>query len=161
MEHVNLQNGSKAPIAFHNEMWRCSVDGMHFISATKKDLIRCITEVRSAVIPEIPVEPPRPIADLMYEQLLKGTLDQKQSARRTLVGLANGGNDRAAEIVKRFCKKPLSHQAKYHAKSIGKDFIDLTNTDLTEHVNDIVLRTKLMDELASHFKLEEASPSKL
>lgn len=136
-------------------MWRCELPDRHFIASTRDDLLRCISECYRAVIPEIKETPPRPIADLMYDQLTTGTLELQQNARRTLIALANGGNEKAKDIVGRLPKKALSFQAKYYAKHVGKEFHELTFQDLSEHVTDIVLREKLVAELANQFKLED------
>src|SRR5208283_1860623 len=116
-------------------------------------LLRCISECQTSVLPDVPPVPIRPAADILLDDLKFGGLEQKQRARRTLIQLAENGNESAIQYLDFLPNNKLSFSAKYWSKSIGKDFIDVSYADLVEHVSDLVLRNKLMDELASLFKI--------
>jgi hypothetical protein len=154
MEIVNLQGGNQAVIEFSHNMWRSNVGGTHYCAQHKLDLLRCISECSSAVIPDIIPEPIRPAADILFDDLKYGGLEQKQRARRTLIQLAGNGDEMAVHYLDFLPTKKLSFQAKYWAKNIGKEFIDVTYADLVEHVSDLVLRNRLMSELSGLFKIE-------
>jgi len=134
-------------------MWRCDLNGTHYCAQHKHDLLRCISECQTAVIPDVPPVPVRPAADILFDDLKYGGLEQKQRARRTLIQLAENGDESAVQYLDFLPNNKLSFSAKYWAKSIGKDFIDITYADLVEHVSDLVLRNKLMNELADSFKI--------
>lgn len=151
METVYLHNGSSLNIRFIHSMWRVDIDGIHYCSQNISDLIRCVSECTTAVTPESIPEPIRPAADILFDELKNGGLEQKQRARRTLLQLANAGNESAVHFLDSLPDNKLSFSAKYWAKNIGKDFIDITYADLSQHVHDIVLRNKLMQELTNLF----------
>ena len=153
METFNLQGGTQVSVAYEHSMWRATISGTHYCAQHKHDLLRCISECQTAVIPELPPVPIRPAADILFDDLKYGGLEQKQRARRTLIQLANSGDEAAVHYLDFLPVKKLSFQAKYWAKNIGKDFIDVTYADLVEHVHDLVLRNKLMEELTGLFKI--------
>jgi hypothetical protein len=155
MELITLQDGGQTTIAFSHEMWRADIAGVHYCSQTKADLLRSISECQQAVIPEKIPEPVRPVADILFDELKHGGLEQKQGARRSLLQMAQNGDEDAIQYLDFLPNKPLSFSAKYWAKSIGKEFIEVTYADLVENVHDLVLRNKLMSELISLFKIED------
>jgi hypothetical protein len=154
METAYLQGGNPVNIAYIHSMWRCDLNGVHYCAQHKHDLLRCISECTTAVIPEAIPEPIRPAVDILFDDLKFGGLEQKQRARRTLLQLANAGDETAVQYLDFLPVKKLSFQAKYWAKAIGKDFLDITYADLVEHVHDLVLRNKLVSELTGLFKIE-------
>lgn len=154
METVYLQNGSPINIRFSDDMWRTDIDGVHYCAQQISDLFRCVAECTTgAVTPEPIPEPPRPAADILFDELKYGGLEQQQRARRTLLKLAENGDQAADHFLELLPNKKLSFQAKYWAKNIGKPFIDITYADLVENVHDLVLRNKLMSELTGLFKI--------
>jgi hypothetical protein len=157
METIVLQEGTQATVYYIHDMWRASIGGRDYCSQIKENLLRCISECHNAVIPEIPPEPVRPLADILFSQLKTGALEQKQDARRRLLDIASKGDEDAISYLQFLPDKKISMSARYLAKSLGKDFIDVTFAELSENVNDLVLRNKLMKELSSLFEMNNAS----
>lgn len=154
METIQLHSGEQAEVYFKHDMYRADISGRHYCSQDKNVLLRCISECHTAVIPETVPEPIIPVAEQMFRQLKTGPLEMKQSARRRLLQLAELGDEDAIKYLGSLPNKPISLQATYLAKSLGKDFIDMTFYDFSEHVNDLVLRNKLFKELTSLFEME-------
>src|SRR5208282_217641 len=140
METLVLQEGAQATVYFREGMFRSDIEGRHYCAPTRDILVRCISECHNSVIPEAPPEPVIPLADLMFKQIKTGPLEMKQSARRRLMQLAEAGDEDALGYLGRLPDKQLSFQAKYLAKSLGRDFIDLTFQDFSANVHDLVLR---------------------
>jgi hypothetical protein len=148
MEIIVTQEGTQATVYHLYNMWRSDIDGRHYCSQTKDALLRCISECHNVIIPETPPEPVRPLADILFSQLKTGALEQKQDARRRLLDIATKGDEDAIAYLQFLPEKKISMSAKYLAKSLGKDFIDVTFAELSENVSDLVLRNKLMKELS-------------
>lgn len=131
---------------FHDGMWRVDIGDIHFCSQTFEGLQ---TAVRTRYPFSVHIEPERPVelkgAAKHLHTLRHGrTIEEKQDARRQLRSL--GGHDH-------LFARPLSPQAVAVATRLNKPFDDLTIQELTQFVNDVVLRNKLIQELSDRHTL--------
>jgi hypothetical protein len=154
METVVLFDGTQTTVYYAFNMWRSEIDGRAYCAQTKENLLRCIGECYSSVVPEKEPEPVIPLADILFKQIKTGKLEQKQSARRELLKIAKAGDEDAIKYLGRLPEKKISLQAKYLAKSLNKDFYEVTFYDLSENVSDLVLRARLVRELERLFEIK-------
>jgi hypothetical protein len=150
IETVVLKDGTLADLYFSHEMWRADVNGVHYCAPDLEILYRIVH-----VVPQVEPEPIRPLSELLYEKLRKGTLEEKQSARQQLIDLVKNGDESAIQYLDKLPDTPVSRNARYITMVLGKEeFEKLTFADLSANVPDLVLRNKLMSELESRFKLD-------
>lgn len=132
---------------FKDGMWRVDIGDTHFCSQTFEGLQ---TAVRTRYPFSVHVEPERPVelkgAAKHLDTIKNGrTLEEKQDARRHLLSLGHG----------HLFARPLSVHADATAKRLNKTFDDLTIAELTQFVNDVVLRNKLIQELSDRHKISD------
>ena len=127
---------------FYGGMWRLDIGDIHFCSQTLDGLEAAVKTRHPFSVHE---SKPEPVVELTgaakYLDTLRygQSLAERQDARRRLLAL--GGHDH-------LFARPLTSPAAVIAKKLGKPFDDLTIAELTQHVNDIVLRHKLILELS-------------
>lgn len=140
---------------FEQGMWRVTVNGKLYCAQTKELLKRGLSSIGIAVIE--PVEPfidERTRAEVLIDVLHdnKYKLQEKQAALKELYHMANEGNPLAEELVKQVPSE-RSKYAQYYTKQIGKtDFLFVSYEELTEYVDNIVLRSRLLSELGKLYE---------
>ena len=131
---------------FYDGMWRVDIGDTHFCSQTFEGLQMA---VRTRYPFSVHIEPERPVelkgAAKHLDTIRNGrTIEEKQDARRNLMATH-------AHLFAR----PLSVQADMLSKRLNKPFDDLTVAEMTQFVNDVVLRNKLLNELFDRHTLRD------
>lgn len=144
------------PTRQNDGSWHVALDGKHYCAATLETLERGL-ELHFHVVKPAPVTITKPPVQ-RYREILtseSSSLMDKQAARRDLIQFANNGHPEASDIVARLRAKPApSLHARTWTAVLGKThFEDVTHEDLVENVSDLVLRSKLILELAERFTL--------
>ena len=152
MEPVYLQTGDVVPITYRDGAFRTFVDGKNYIGETYEGLVRTLGYYHPIVVPE-----PEPAPDLRtYTEKLADILTDplafmvdKQRALSRLMDFH--GDPYADKILTALAKKPkISREANAITNQLGKkDFSLISVEELTEHVHNIVLRSRLMNEIAA------------
>lgn len=137
---ILLNGGGEVHPRFTNGMWRADVEAYHFCSQTKEGLIRALAcrysfsvHYEKAHVPEL-----RGAEKHLHTLRNSHSLEEKQAARRDLKQYG----------YEHLFVRELSAAAKQIAEKLNKEFLDMTVQELTQHVNDIVLRNRLITELA-------------
>lgn len=136
-------------------MWRVTVGELHFCSQSQEGLQGALASHHHTLV-QFPDEPKPRVdpAQPLIETLKTGTLPERQSAVADLRQLAIQGSAIAqAALSKLAMKPPPSREAANYARLIGKDFSEITHAELTQHVNNVVLRNKLIEELSKRVSL--------
>lgn len=148
--NLQHQNGISSTVVYKDKCFRTTVGGRDFVAETLDGLVGIVSLFHPVVTP-----PPAQSRDTRSEsERLKDSLINspylidKQAALKRLHELSVYDDRTALDIMAQFCKKPkLSPQAQALAKRFKKDFVFITNQELTEHVTNLVTRGKLMKEL--------------
>lgn len=137
-------------LQFSQGMWRVEIAGKHYCAQTLELLKTGLNLIGIAVTePPVFVSDDRTQAEVLVDILHQPSapLSEKQAALLRLTYLANAGDVLAEEIIK-LIPAERSKEAKYFTKQIGKtDFLFCTYEELTEYVDNVVLRSKLITEL--------------
>lgn len=151
--NVFLYTGVQVKPELKSGMWRASVLGSHYCSATFEGLVETISFFHSIYtsFDEIKVLPD-PVIEAASVLSGNVSLEQRQVALRKLESLA--GLPAASEIVARVKGKHTSFGADYITKCLGKkDFSEVASSEIFDLVPNILHREELIRELAERVKL--------
>lgn len=154
MERIHLQGGQPVRLQYQDGMWRCHIAGKNFCGETLENLVRAIAYLNPVITPEIPL----PADERSHaEQLIailrnpKSYLSEKQDSLERLLRHAAEGDEEALSIVSELENKPRPTREALNLTGILNkvDFAFVTHEEMVEHVNNLVLRSRLMGELAN------------
>lgn len=150
MKKIHPQTGQFNKPTWHAGMWRVDIASKHYCAETlerlKSGLKSIGLEIAEPLVPFVDKRThTEKYRDLLYDKTTN--LGVRQEAVFRLVNLAIKGDKLAEEII-RSIPADRSNDARYYTKQIGKeDFLFVTHEDLTEYVDNIVLRARLITEL--------------
>lgn len=155
MDH-RLQEGSVSVI-YKDGMYRTFVNGRNYISEDKENLLQSISHYHPVITPDKPVPVDKRSASEKLVDILTSPssgLAIKQIAIEKIFAYEGEKDKHADKILKSFKKKPkVSREAASITRALKKsDFCLVTHEELVENVYNIVLRSRLMDELADRLK---------
>jgi len=153
MEHIHLQSGQPVELRYKDGMWRCIINGKNFCGETLENLVRSIAYLNPVVTPEIPLPPdkrthPEKLISILRNP--KSYLAEKQDALERLLRYAAEGDVGALSILDELeAKSRPTREALNLTTLLNKvDFAFVTHNEMVEHVNNLVLRSRLIIELA-------------
>lgn len=154
---LTLANGQIVRLRCHGASWSALIGGISYVAATRERLCEGIaSEFHLPYVPPLfELKHPR----VKHHDTLKGsssTMAARQDAYFSLREMAKQGDFEAEYIIKPLVEYQPSPQARAVTQRIGKSsFLEVTHEELTQHVKDIVLRPRLVLELASALTLKE------
>lgn len=137
---------------FSGGMWRIDINGKHYCAETLERLEWGLKEIGLEIYKQPPHEadvrhPSEKMRDILYNERVG--LSIKQDALVHIQRMAKDGNELADKIISSI-PSYRSPDAIYYTKQAKKsDFLFMTHEDLTELVDNIVLRSKLILELGN------------
>jgi len=159
-ETIKFQSGESIELCQRaDSMWFAQAQDRHFLAQTKQGLIEALKSLGPIITPQV-VEMPPELSPLdTYVSIINSdlSLSSKQEAWTRLKGLA-GSDESAKRIVDAVLAQSLSTAAKEITRTLGKtDFLEVSYADLVKYVNDLVLRSRLVMELAGRFRIDLAA----
>jgi len=152
--NIRLQSGQSVHIYYKDGAYRCIIDGKNFIGEKLENLIRSIAYLNPIIPPEELLPPDiRSHAEKLIGILRnpKSYLSEKQNALERLLGYAAEGDIDALQIVDELEMKPRpSREALNITNILNKvDFAFVTHEEMIQHISNLVLRSRLISELAN------------
>lgn len=152
---IELADGRTFNVAKIRDTWHVAIDGQAYCASSLELLVLGLArQFRLANHVETP--PQDPIKEALFLlQSQNSSLQQRQIAIADLRNLAEMGNSEAQALVRLLdAKRSASPHAQAVAMKLGKnDFSEVTHEELVKHVNDLVLRSKLILELSDRVRL--------
>lgn len=149
-----LYSGELIDPQFTEDMWRVSVLGRNFCAASKQGLYEVVGFFHS-----IYFTTHKPIVLVPHEEKMirvlqsNSSLTERQNALAQLEILSNKSSA-ASQAVVSVRSKPTSFGASYLTRALGKqDFSQVTCSEISEFVSDIVHRGQVISELSDRVKL--------
>lgn len=150
MTQLFIINGAEITPRQSGGMWRADLQGIHYCSPTFEGLVHALQHCHSVEVrhPQPPAPPTDPIVELCA-QFIRSGLQEKQQLLRDLRAAAEH-DTLAATVVRSLDNKPLpSRYALDFTRRLGrKDFLDVTYDEIVQFAPNIVVRNKLINELA-------------
>jgi hypothetical protein len=138
-------------------MWRIDHEGTHYCSQTIEGLVSALGEFHSVVVrkpdePFVPVDECEKWCSVITNPM--APLAVRQEANIRVRQFAAQGSAQAQFIVDALDVKALyySPDAVKLSMNLDKDFALITNEELTENVKNLVLRAKLLNEIAAIYR---------
>jgi len=160
---LNLANGRRVRVKHTSGMFRVKIDGQDYC-AQSLDILKTGLRASNLLAAEpvelsvqfVPPKHPLPkydepvvlppleqaVRDLVHGQHLK----EKQRGLRNLSGMQH-------PLATHILSKPLSKEAEQLGTKLKKHFLFTTPEEMTENVNNLVLRGKLMQEMIRLFQI--------
>lgn len=147
-------DGREVVPRFTHEMWRADVGDKHFCSQTLDGLISGIQGFHSATIVHPHVHHPPETVLTRLVKIMRGVhpLQHKQDALKQLMTMMD--EPEARLIVNAISAKQLSRDALRTSVLCEKEFVFITVAEFTEKIKNLVLRAKLIGELAELYRLD-------
>jgi len=136
-------------------MWRITIGDVHYCSQTQDGLRGALAfhNHASAALPKEP-EPKISEEERLIKVLKHGALPDRQEAYLDLVQMAQNGSSVAQDALGAMLTNTVpSRDARNIAHVIGKPFDLISYDELTQYVDNIVLRNRLVAEISERVKL--------
>jgi hypothetical protein len=143
----DIHIGGKAHVPrFSDGMWRLDIGGNHFCSETEDGLFGAVGHFHAVQDRERGKNVPPPAKDwIAVIRDREEPLVRKQEAYRHIL---RGDDAESQRIAATLSSRVLSLSARKLAEQLGKVFAFVTPEEMTAHVHDLVLRHRLLLELA-------------
>lgn len=152
---VELTDGRTFHVAKIHDTYHVVIDGQAYCASSQELLLEGLA--RHVRLARHIYVPPRDSLREAVRTLISATssLQDRQIATDDIRNLAAQGNTEAQEVVRLLDNRPrVSPHAHAITKKLGKDdFSQVTHEELVKHVNDLVLRSKLILELSDRVRL--------
>lgn len=154
MPHISLTDGRVIRMQYSSGTWFVLFEGKYYAAATPETLRKGLDDRFHILRPRIEI-PTKHAVTLALETLRskESSLIECQEARQALKQHAALGHAQAFIMLELIRTKSLSKEAIDITQRLHKhDYCDVTHEELVQHVNNLVLRSKLVLELSDRLR---------